>query len=171
MCLDRWTIGRRLYVGCGALLALTLLAGAVAIAGSAQIKGDVDTVIDRAGVLQRAMSLQTALFKIEGREKTMLWAGLDNNVTQYKQSKSALSTDYEQAAREVEALANIVDSGDRAVAKTLTDNLNESRTIHEQVVQLSDAARFSDAQQQINDKVTPVLRTAEEAVAGLIRRH
>src|SRR5215510_7976000 len=109
MFLDGWTIGRRLYVGCGALLALTVLAGAIAIIGTSRIKGDVDTVIDRASVLQRALGLQTALFKIEGREKTMLWAGLDNNLPLYRQSKTSLSADYDQAAREVEALAGLVD--------------------------------------------------------------
>jgi methyl-accepting chemotaxis protein/methyl-accepting chemotaxis protein-1 (serine sensor receptor) len=172
MFFDRWTIGRRLYVGCGALLALTILAGVVAIAGTSRIKGDVDTVIDRASVLQRALTIQTALFKIEGREKTMLWAGLDSNTALYRQSKATLATDYEQAAREVEALAALVDSAaDRTVSKVLSDNLNESHSIHDQVVQLADAARFSDAQQQINDKVTPVLRAAEDAAAGLIRRH
>ena len=172
MFFDRWTIGRRLYVGCGALLALTILAGVVAVAGTARIKGDVDTVIDRASVLQRALTIQTALFKIEGREKTMLWAGLDNNVALYRQSKASLGADYEQAGREVDALASMVDSAaDRTVAKSLADNLNESRAIHEQVVQLADAARFSDAQQQVNDKATPVLRNAEDGAAGLIRRH
>ena len=53
MFFDRWTIGRRLYVGCGALLALTILAGAVAVAGTARIKGDVDTVIVGGRVLMR----------------------------------------------------------------------------------------------------------------------
>jgi methyl-accepting chemotaxis protein/methyl-accepting chemotaxis protein-1 (serine sensor receptor) len=172
MFLDRWTIGRRLYVGCGALLALTMLAGAVAIAGTSRIKADVDTVIDRASVLQRALGIQTALFKIEGREKTMLWAGLDNNQSLYRQSKTSLTADYDQAARDVDALAGLVDAAaDRSVAKILADNLNESRSIHDQAAQMSDAARFSEAQQQINDKITPVLRAAEEAAASLVKRH
>jgi methyl-accepting chemotaxis protein/methyl-accepting chemotaxis protein-1 (serine sensor receptor) len=172
MFVDRWTIGQRLYAGCGALLGLTILAGAVAIAGTSRIKGDVDTVIDRSAILQRALTIQTSLFKIEGREKTMLWAGLDNNLPLYRQSKTSLGTDYEQAAHEVDALAGMVDgTADRGVAKVLGDNLKESQLVHEQAVQLSDAARFSEAQQQINEKITPVLRTAEEAAAGLIKRH
>ena len=172
MFLDRWTIGRRLYAGCGAFLALTLLAGVVAIAGSSRIKGDVDTVIERASVLQHGLTIQTALFKIEGREKTMLFAGLDNDLALYKQLKTGLSADYEQASREVDALSGMVDSAaDRSVSKMLADNMSGAKAIHEQVVALGDAARFSDAQQQINEKMTPLLRAAEDGVAGVIRRH
>ena len=79
MVVDHWTIGRRLYTGCGALLALTVLAGGVAIWGSSRIKGDLEIVTRRAAGLEHALSLQTSLFKIESREKTLLWAGLDND--------------------------------------------------------------------------------------------
>jgi CHASE3 domain sensor protein len=60
MLADRWTIGKRLYAGFGALLLLTVMAGAVAIWGSAGIKADVQTVMQRSAELQRAQKIQIA---------------------------------------------------------------------------------------------------------------
>src|SRR5438876_4947277 len=92
---DRWTIGRRLHAGFGALLLLTVLAGGVAIWGSSRIKADVETVTQRSADLQQALTIQTALFKIEGGEKSILWAGLDNDRRLYDASKSDVSNQYE----------------------------------------------------------------------------
>jgi methyl-accepting chemotaxis protein len=172
MLLDHWTIGRRLYTGCGALLGLTVFAGFVAIWGASRIKGDVDIVTQRAAGLDHAMSVQTSLFKIESREKTLLWAGLDNDRALYDASKSAVATEYDFAQRQVDELAKLAESdSDRAVATKLRDLLNEWKTIHGQVAALSDGGRFAEAQQLINERANPVVRSAEDAARGLVKRH
>jgi methyl-accepting chemotaxis protein len=172
MLVDHWTIGRRLYTGCGALLALTMLAGAVAIWGASRIKGDVDIVTRRATGLDHAMSVQTSLFKIESREKTLLWAGLDNDRALYDTSKAALATEYDLAQRQVDELASLAETdADRATATKLRDLLNEWQSIHGQVAALSDGGRFAEAQQLINDRANPVVRSAEDAARGLVKRH
>jgi methyl-accepting chemotaxis protein/methyl-accepting chemotaxis protein-1 (serine sensor receptor) len=172
MFLDRWTIGKRLYAGCGAFLGLTLLAALVAVGGSSRIKGDVDTVSARAAVLQHALTLQATLYKIESRQKTMLWAGLDNDVTLYNSAKSSAVGEYEQANEGIRALAASVESeADRVTVGTLAENLRDLKSVHEQVTALSDAARFAEAQQLINEKAAPILRSAETGAAGLVRLH
>src|SRR5256885_11089169 len=97
---DRWTIGRRLHAGFGALLLLTVLAGSVAIWGSSRIKANVETVTQRSAELQRAMTIQTALFKVESGEKSILWAGLDNDRPLYQSSKRAVIDEYELADKQ-----------------------------------------------------------------------
>src|SRR5687767_7867637 len=172
MLVDHWTIGRRLYTGSGALLALTLLAGVVAIWGASRIKGDVDTVTRRAAGLEHAMAVQTSLYKIESREKTLLWAGLDNDRALYDASKTAASTEYDFAQRQVEALAVLAEADtDRAAATKLRDLLNEWKGIDAQVAALSDGGRFAEAQQLINERANPVVRAAEEAARGMVKRH
>jgi methyl-accepting chemotaxis protein len=172
MVVDHWTIGRRLYTGCGALLALTVLAGGVAIWGASRIKGDVDIVTRRAAGLEHAMSVQTSLFKIESREKTLLWAGLDNDRALYDSSKAAVAAEYESAQRQVDELTTLVESEtDRTVAAKLRDLLNEWKTVHGQVVALSDGGRFAEAQQLINERANPVVRAAEDNARGMVKRH
>jgi methyl-accepting chemotaxis protein/methyl-accepting chemotaxis protein-1 (serine sensor receptor) len=172
MVLDHWTIGRRLYTGCGALLGLTVLAGAVAVWGAAQIKGDVDIVTQRAAGLEYAMSVQTSLYKIESREKTVLWAGLDNDRGLYEASKAAVAAEYDVAQRQVDDLIRLMESdGDRSTATKLRDLLNEWKSIHGQVASLSDGGRFGEAQQLITERANPVLRNAEDTARTLVRRH
>src|SRR2546422_7135569 len=130
---DRWTIGRRLHAGLGALLLLTVLAGGVAIWGSSRIKADVETVTQRSADLQQALTIQTALFKIEGGEKSILWAGLDNDRRLYDASKSDVSNQYELVHKQIEELAPpLTHQAEQAPAQTLPPNLNHRRNAHPQ---------------------------------------
>ena len=172
MFIDRMTIGKRLYVGCGTFLALALMAGTVAVSVSSRIKGDLETVTSRASTLQHALALQALLFKIESGQKTMLWAGLDNDVNLSGRMRAAINTDFELATRETEAiLAAAAQDGDLSVAKSLAGNLVEAKAIHARVTALSDSANFAEAQQQITERAAPVLATAQDAAAGLVKRH
>ncbi len=172
MFVDQWTIGQRLYAGCGVFLALTAIAGSVAIGGSARIKGDVATVTKRATELQSALAVQAALYKIESLEKTMLWAALDNDRSLYDASKGATLERYEEARQIVDTLAGMVDSdGDRTIARNLSDTLAEGRALHAQVATLSDEARFGEAQQMINERLSPVLQRADGAATAMVRSH
>jgi methyl-accepting chemotaxis protein/methyl-accepting chemotaxis protein-1 (serine sensor receptor) len=172
MLLDRWTISKKLYAGCGTFVTLTALASAVAVIGTSRIKGDVDMLSRRAATLQHALTIQATLFKIESQEKSMLWAGLDADRAQYAKSKATVAAEYDRATGELDSLAATADSdADRAVVRALTDNLRQSKMVHEDLSTLGDAAKFSEAQQLINDKQTPVLKTAEDVAAGLVTRH
>jgi methyl-accepting chemotaxis protein len=172
MLMNRWTIGQQLYAGCGALLLVTALAGTVAIAGSARIKGDVDTVSARANELQQALLIQASLNKIESRQKTMLWAALDNNTALYDATKQSVLSEYELADGYVKTLTTMVQSdADRAIAETLTDNLGRWKAMHAEVIALSDAARYGDAQQAITTKATPLVQAAENAASAMVRTH
>ena len=168
---ERWTIGRQLYAGFGALLLLTVLAGVVAIWGSSRIKGDVETVTLRSDQLQQALSIQTALYKIESAEKTILWAGLDNDRPLYDASKKAVLEQYAVAQKDIEGLtSSLSDTSDLNTARVLRDNLGQWQSAHAQVVALSDAGGFSAAQQLITTSVTPLLRSAEDSAQGMVRR-
>ena len=168
----RWTIGQQLYAGCAALLLITAAAGTVAIAGTARIKGDVDTVSARAIELQQALLIQTSLHKIESRQKTMLWAALDNDQALYNATKQTVLSEYELAERYVNALTKmVVSEDDREIARTLTTNLGKWKTLHAEVIALSDAARFGDAQQAINTKTMPLMQAAEAAASAMVRTH
>jgi methyl-accepting chemotaxis protein len=169
---NRWTIGQQLYVGCGALLLVTVLAGAVAISGAARIKGDVDTVSARAGELQQALLIQASLHKIESRQKTMLWAALDGDATLYNSTKQSVLSEFDLAEGYVGALSKMVQTdADRAIAATLTANLAKWKAMHAEVIALSDAARYGDAQQAINTKATPLVQAAESAASDMVRTH
>jgi len=168
---DRWTIGRRLHAGFGALLLLTVLAGGVAIWGSSRIKADVETVTQRSADLQQALTIQTALFKIEGGEKSILWAGLDNDRRLYDASKSDVSNQYELVHKQIEDLAaSLTNEADQTAAQTLRQSLSQWQTAHAQVVGLSDNGGFAGAQQLITTTVNPILKTAEGAAQNIVRR-
>jgi methyl-accepting chemotaxis protein len=174
MFLDRWRISQRLYTACGTFVALTVLASAVAVLGTSRIKEDVDTVAQRAAVLRQTLTVQATLFKIESLQKSMLWAGLDGDRALYTKAKEAVGTEYEyveELVRELETLSAAADAEDRTVARTLTDNVRQSRGVHEQVTILADTARFAEAQQQITQKAAPAMKNAEEMAAGLVTRH
>ncbi|HKY23231.1 MAG TPA: methyl-accepting chemotaxis protein [Vicinamibacterales bacterium] len=172
MFIDRLTIGKRLYLGCGTFLALTVLAGTVAVSVASGIKSDLETVSSRATTLQHALTLRAILSKIESQQKTMLWAGLDNDLALGARARAAINADFDEGTREVEAiLAAAGQESDQPVAKALSANLVEAKAIHARVTALSDAASFAEAQQEIADKSAPVLATAQEAAAGLAKRH
>ena len=158
------TIGEKLYAGTGVLLLLTVLEGGVALWGSARIKADVDTVTQRSEELQRARTVHTSLFKMESSVKDMLWAGLDNNRPQYDASKKASLEEYETASQQVDGLAAILtNKDDRAVAQRLRSILDEWKTIHAQIVQLSDGGRIADALQMLSTRANPLLKAAEDS--------
>src|SRR5688572_8217805 len=124
MFVNRWTIGQQLYLGCGAMLLVTTLAGVVAISGAARIKGDVDTVSARAGELQQALVIQSSLHKIESRQKTMLWAALDGDQALYNSTKQSVLSEFDLAGGYVGVLSKMVESdADHAIAATLTASL------------------------------------------------
>lgn len=167
----RWTISQRLYAGFGALLLLTVLAGAVAVWASSKIRADVETVTERSAELQRALTIQTALSRIESLEKTMLWAGLDNDRTLYDASKAEAMREYDLAIEQVEELAgSLTERTDSTAAQTLRQVLGEWRTLHGQVIALGDGGNFAAAQQIITDTINPLLTTAEEAAQRIVRR-
>jgi len=167
----RWTISKRLYAGFGALLLLTVLAGLVAIVGSSRIKANVETVTQRSAELQRAMTIQTALFKVESGEKSILWAGLDNDKQLYESSKRAVITEYSLADKQIDDLAATLTNGaDQAAARTLRQSLTQWRSAHDQVVSFGDSGNFANAQQLITSTINPQLRSAEEAAQGIVRR-
>jgi len=166
-----WTISRRLYAGFGALLLLTVLAGVVAIWGSSRIKANVETVTQRSSELQRAMTIQTALFKVESGEKSILWAGLDNDKQLYESSKRAVIAEYALADKQIDDLAATLANGaDQAAARTLRQSLTQWRSAHDQVVSFGDSGNFANAQQLITSTINPQLRSAEEAAQGIVRR-
>lgn len=172
MFVDRWTVGKTLYAWCATFVALIVLAGTVAIVGTSRIRADIDAVSRRTTVLQHALTIQATLGRIESQQKTMLWAGLDGNHSLYTKSKETVTAEYSRAAAELDALSASADTeADRMVGRSLTENVARSKDVHERITALADAARFADAQQQINDQATPALRNAEEAAAGLAMRH
>ncbi|TMG79282.1 MAG: hypothetical protein E6H78_20460, partial [Betaproteobacteria bacterium] len=168
---DRWTIGRKLYAGSGALLLLTVLAGGVAIWGSAKIKADVETVTGRSGELQRSLTIQTALFKIEGGEKSILWAGVDNDRPMYDASKRGVLGQYDVVHKQIEELAaSLTSEADKKSSETLRDSLRQWQTAHTQMLALSDGGAFAAAQQLITTTVDPLLKTAEGAAQEIVLR-
>jgi methyl-accepting chemotaxis protein/methyl-accepting chemotaxis protein-1 (serine sensor receptor) len=121
--------------------------------------------------LQRALTIQTALFKIEGGEKSILWAGLDNDRRLYDASKSDVANQYEVVHKQIEDLAeSLTDEADEAAAQTLRQSLTQWQTAHAQVLGLSDSGAFAGAQQLITTTVNPLLKTAEGAAQTIVRR-
>ena len=154
MVAGRWTISKRLYTGFGALLLLTVLAGSVAIWASSRIKANVETVTQRSTELQRAMTILTALFKIESGEKSILWAGLDNDRQLYESSKRAVLSEFELAGKQVDELtATLTNAADQTAARMLRQSLAQWQTAHNQVVAFSDSGNFANAQQLITSAV------------------
>ena len=161
---DKRTIGHKLYAGVGVLLLLTVLEASVALWGSSSIATDVATVTQRSDELQRALTIHTSLFKMESSVKDMLWAGLDNNRALYDASKKASLAEYETASQQVDDLAaRLTDKDDKAVAQTLRSILNEWKTIHGEIIELSDGGRIADALQVISTKANPLFTAAEDS--------
>ena len=172
MFLDRWTVGRKLYVGCGTFLLLTIVLGAVSIGSSSRIRRDMTDLIDQAEVARHALTIQATLFEIQSQQKTLLWAGLDTNVTVYNRAKQEVQTAFDRAAADLAALTSLVgDQEDRAIAAALTDDLRETREIFDRVTRLSDVAQYGEAQQEIDQRSTPVMDRAAKTVSDLIGRH
>jgi methyl-accepting chemotaxis protein/methyl-accepting chemotaxis protein-1 (serine sensor receptor) len=102
----------------------------------------------------------------------MLWAGLDNDRRLYDSSKAAIVNEYDLTSGEVDALAaSLKNDTDRSAARTLRQNLSEWKTIHAQVVGLSDTGSFAGAQQVVTTTANPLLKAAEDAAQSIVRRH
>jgi methyl-accepting chemotaxis protein len=165
MVADRRTIGEKLYAGVGVLLLLTVLEGGVAVWGSARIQANINEVTQRSGELQRTLAIYTSLFKIESSVKSMLWAGLDNNQALYAAEKKTSLDEFAVASKEVDSLgaALAAGSGDAQQAATLRQKLDEWKTLHAQIVDLSDNGRVAEALEAVTTKATPLFRAAEES--------
>jgi methyl-accepting chemotaxis protein len=162
--LNTRTIGEKLYAGVGALLLLTVLEGGVAVWGSARIQANITEVTQRSGELQRTLAIYTSLFKIESSVKSMLWAGIDNNQAMYAAEKKTSLDEFTVASREVDALGTAIGSGgDAQHAVVLRQKLDEWKTLHGQIVELSDTGRIAEALEIVTTKATPLFRAAEES--------
>jgi methyl-accepting chemotaxis protein/methyl-accepting chemotaxis protein-1 (serine sensor receptor) len=165
MWVDRGTIGQKLFAGFGALLLLTVLEASVAFWGSSRIRADVEAMTLRSAELRHILTIQTALFKIESGVKSMLWAGVDNNRPLYESSKKISVDQYELATKEVgELSALLVGEADQSVPESLRENLASWKTIHTQVLSLSDSGRFADALQILTARANPLPKVAEDSV-------
>ena len=172
MFLDRWTVGQKLYVGCGAFLLLTAVSGTVSMSSSSRIRENMTRLIDQAAVMRHALTIQSTLFEIQSQQKTLLWAGLDTNITVYNRAKENIQTAFDRAAADLAALSDLLgDDVNRVVAVALSDDLRETREISDQVTALSDVAQYGEAQQQIDLHSTPIMDRAAKTVADLIRRY
>ena len=67
--------------------------------------------------------------------------------------------------------ASLKNDADRSAARTLRQNLSEWKTIHAQVVGLSDTGSFAGAQQVVTTTANPLLKAAEDAAQSIVRRH
>ena len=168
MLLEKRTIGEKLYVGMGLLLLLTVIEGGVAMWGSARVAADINEVTARSAELQRTLAVYTSLFKIESSVKNMLWAGLDNNQALYAAEKKKGFDEFETASKTVDALSiTLAGRSDQAQAAALRQRFDEWKTLHGQIVQLADAGRVADALETLNQKATPLFRSAEDSAQSI----
>ncbi len=122
----------------------------------------------RSGELQRTLAIYTSLFKIESSVKSMLWAGLDNDQALYAAAKKTSLDEFALASKEVDALtASLTARGDQQQAATLRQKLDEWKTLHAQIVELSDSGRVADALETVTTKATPLFRAAEDSARSI----
>jgi methyl-accepting chemotaxis protein/methyl-accepting chemotaxis protein-1 (serine sensor receptor) len=168
MQLVKRTIGEKLYAGMGILLLLTVIEGGVAMWGSARVEADINEVTARSSELQRTLAIYTSLFKIESSVKNMLWAGLDNNQSLYAAEKKKSLEEFDVASKAVDALTiTLAGRSDQAQATALRQRFDEWKTLHVQIVALSDAGRLADALETLNQKATPLFRSAEDSAQAI----
>jgi methyl-accepting chemotaxis protein len=83
-----------------------------------------------------------------------------------------VTSEYDLASRQVDDLVALLTSeNDQAAARSLRQTLSEWKTLHAQVVVLSDGGGFAAAQQMITATASPLLKSAEDIAQGIVRRH
>jgi methyl-accepting chemotaxis protein/methyl-accepting chemotaxis protein-1 (serine sensor receptor) len=168
MLAEKRTIGEKLYAGVGLLLLLTVVEGGVAVWGSARVQADITEVTARSAELQRTLAIYTSLFKIESSVKNMLWAGLDNDQALYAAEKKKSLDEFDVASKAVDALAlALAGRSDQAHAAALRQRFDEWKTLHTQIVELGDTGRVAEALETLNQKATPLFRSAEESAQSI----
>jgi methyl-accepting chemotaxis protein len=165
---EKRTIGEKLFAGVGVLLLLTVVEGGVAVWGSARVQRDIAEVTQSSGELQKTLAIYTSLFKIESSVKSMLWAGLDNDQALYAAEKKASLAEFTAASQSVDALtATMRTRGNGEQAAELRRKLDEWKTLHAQIVEMSDAGRLAEALETLRTKATPLFRSAEESAQSI----
>ena len=167
----KWSIGKRLFTGVGALVALIVLSGTVSIWTGRTMKAQLDETTQRtARTLSLALSIADDAVTLSNEQRRLLLAGLGDDKAGVEQARHATEETRQTNLKRLEEITGLLDDkGDLANVQVIAGKLREWDATNGQVQQFMAAGSVSEAWDVGRAKSSPLLdevrKTAKQLVA------
>jgi methyl-accepting chemotaxis protein len=167
--MSQWGIGRRLFVGIGALVALILVSGGIAIWAGSQMKQQLDrTARETARKLNLAQQIAQGAVTLDAEQRRLLLAGLgadqDGQALARRVIRETIQTS-KKLLSEMEGL----NSGDGRQLSDISASLEQWESSHVQVDQLIANGDASAAWDIARKTSGPLLERVRSSSASLVK--
>jgi methyl-accepting chemotaxis protein/methyl-accepting chemotaxis protein-1 (serine sensor receptor) len=167
--MSQWGIGRRLFVGIGALVALILVSGGIAIWAGSQMKQQLDrTARETARKLNLAQQIAQGAVTLDAEQRRLLLAGLgadqDGQALARRVIRETIQTS-KKLLSEMEGL----NSGDGRQLSDISASLEQWESSHVQVDQLITNGDASAAWDIARKTSGPLLERVRSSSASLVK--
>jgi methyl-accepting chemotaxis protein/methyl-accepting chemotaxis protein-1 (serine sensor receptor) len=170
--MKNWTIGKRLFAGTGALVALLSVLGGVSLwsAGAIQTRL-VNTGEGTATRLAMTLRFNYTLESMYGSEKTMILSGFVRDRAMFEARKKKTSDELVKAKKEITDIkAELSTDEGRAAATVLAQGLDEWSKIHDEITELVEAGNFVEATKVSLSKAQPIKDRNRPAIEKLVAK-
>ncbi len=167
---NRWTIGRQLYTGVGALVLLLLVSGGVALQQASAINALLhEAVTVTAKKLELVKGVETMLSELRSfqrRQILAVYAGDQGVFEASRRDIDAQMAALDKAAAEIAPLL-VLEEGRRALAQ-VSESAREWRKLNTEVESLLEAGRTQDAWNFARTRTNALIDAADEGADRLV---
>jgi methyl-accepting chemotaxis protein/methyl-accepting chemotaxis protein-1 (serine sensor receptor) len=165
-----WTVGKKIFTGVGALVAMLLVAGGTALWSLAGIQEELETATTKtAKKLELSLRIRHNAERLRGLQRRELLAGFANNQQLFEASKKDVETTMalqEQRLRELDPLLYLPEG--KQLAAEIVSKTKAWHDLNGSVEQNVDSGRVQEGWTIAREKTNAILDDIDKASDGLI---
>ena len=166
----KWSIGKRLFTGVGALVALIVLSGTVSIWTGRAMKAQMDETTQRtARTLSLALNIAGDAVTLSNEQRRLLLAGLGDDQAAVEQARKAATETRQANLKRLEEIGGLLDDeATIADLQVIGGKLRDWDATNAQVHQHMASGSVSEAWDVARVKSSPLLDEVQKSAANLV---
>ncbi len=167
-----WTIGRKLYTGIGALVALLLLAGTNALWVASTMRSEIDAATNvGARRVEIAFRVLTDAKDVKSAQRQMLVAAYRKDAPKVAEAKQAIATELDSFHKNATALRPYLQSEQgRAMLSEIEDRISRWTPLNTAVEKLLGEDKVDEAAHKAHDECAPIINGVDSIGEQLVDR-
>ncbi|MGE3276428.1 MAG: methyl-accepting chemotaxis protein [Vicinamibacterales bacterium] len=170
--MSSWSLGRKLYLGIGALVALILLTSGAALWSEGRIKNDLDVATKQtAKKLELSLRVRQNALVMRSEQRRVLLAAFGNDPALLAESRKSIDEVLERNRTRIDEIAPLlVTEAGRKMLADITTAVDAWAASNDKVEALVVAGRLQDAWKLAVDESNPLVNKVDELADGLIQQ-
>jgi methyl-accepting chemotaxis protein/methyl-accepting chemotaxis protein-1 (serine sensor receptor) len=168
--MSKWGIGRRLFTGIGALVALLLVSGGLTTWAGFQMKETLDyTVRVTAYQLNVAQKVKEQAVTLDAEQRRLLLSGLGGDQAGLAQARKVIQATLQASAKQLEELKGAMEGESQRQVSSIITNLQQWQTSNVQVEEFIGAGDASAAWDIARKTSGPLLDKVRASAETLVK--